>query len=96
MVKFIPTIEDPDMYIDVGLRKWICTDLDDEMRGKIYWPPDPKSVTQFVKTEETFKTDWPKYDVEVKRFYSEIFFCSFMDIIILYKLYKSSYMFEIM
>lgn len=71
---------DPDVYIDVGLRKWICTDLDDEMRGKTYWPPNPKSVTHLVKTEESFKASWPKHDVEIKRFYSKILFYSFVDI----------------
>jgi len=48
--------------------------------------PDSKSVTQLVKTEESFKIDWPKYDVEVKRFYSKISFCFFMDISLLYRL----------
>ncbi|XP_025266726.1 uncharacterized protein LOC112638743 isoform X3 [Camponotus floridanus] len=70
VLKFLPTNKDPDTYFDVGLRKWICTDLDDEMCGKTYWPPNSNSVTQLVKTEESFKTNWPKHDVEVKRFYN--------------------------
>lgn len=70
----MPLNEDSDIYIDIGLKKWICTDLDDEMCAKTYWPPDSKSVTQLVKTEESFKIDWPKHDVEVKRFYSKILF----------------------
>ncbi|XP_024888848.1 uncharacterized protein LOC112465509 [Temnothorax curvispinosus] len=70
VLKFLPTNEDPDIYIEVGLRKWICTDLDDEMCGQTYWPPNPKSVTQLVKTEQSFKTDWPKHEVEIKRFYN--------------------------
>ncbi|XP_077257952.1 uncharacterized protein LOC143895047 isoform X1 [Temnothorax americanus] len=70
VLKFLPTNEDPDIYIDVGLRKWICTDLDDEMCGQTYWPSNLKSVTQLVKTEQSFKTEWPKLDVEIKRFYN--------------------------
>ncbi|CAL1685227.1 unnamed protein product [Lasius platythorax] len=70
VLKFLPTNEDPDTYFDVGLRKWICTDLDDEMCGKTYWPPNSNSVTQLVKTEESSKTNWPKHDMEVKRFYN--------------------------
>lgn len=82
VLKFLPTNEDPDIYIDVGLRKWICTDLDDEMCGQTYWPLNPKSVTQLVKTEQSFKTDWPKHDVEIKRFYSKILFYSSTTIFI--------------
>jgi hypothetical protein len=79
VLKFLPINENSDIYIDVGLRKWIYTDLDNDMCGKTYWPPDSKSVTQFVKTEESFKTDWLKYDVEVKRFFSKILFSFLMD-----------------
>ncbi|KAK3914092.1 Proline-rich protein 5, partial [Frankliniella fusca] len=67
IVKFLSTDVDPSEYIDISLASWIIGDLDDNMKGKMYWPP--KNVTNHVKFQHPFNPDWCKTDVQVLRFY---------------------------
>jgi len=61
--------EEGDIFYDIGLAKWIITDIDDKMITKIKWPPLNPSA--FVKKELNLKSDWPEQFIKIKRFYSK-------------------------
>lgn len=60
--------EEEDTFYDVGLAKWIITDIDDKMITKIKWPSFNPSG--FVKKESKLNSDWPEQFIKVKRFYA--------------------------
>lgn len=61
--------DEEDIFYDIGLAKWIITDIDDKMITKIKWPPlNPSTL---VKKEAPSKLDWPEQFIRIKRFYGK-------------------------
>ncbi|KAK3909809.1 Halomucin [Frankliniella fusca] len=67
IVKFLASEDDPSEYIDISLAAWIIGEPDDDMNAEMYWPP--KNVTNHVKLQHSFQSDWKKCDVQILRFY---------------------------
>ncbi|XP_028044716.2 uncharacterized protein LOC114253877 [Monomorium pharaonis] len=57
-----------DVFYDIGLAKWIVTEIDDTMTIKIKWPLLNPST--FVKKEALLNPDWSEKCIKIKRFYA--------------------------
>lgn len=53
---------------EVGLTKWL-SDIDEQMKGFTYWPPSDTST--YVRKERPIDQSWPRYEIEVLRYYGE-------------------------
>ncbi|KAK3911574.1 Halomucin [Frankliniella fusca] len=69
VIRFYPTLKDPEEYMEVSLASWLVGDLDDNMNGYTRWPPDSKPISQLVKNEIPADDKWEKFRVQVMRFY---------------------------
>ncbi|KAK3917123.1 Elongation factor G 1 [Frankliniella fusca] len=61
-------VENNDVFYEIALSNWISGILDDDLAGKIHWPPSNK-VAQLVRTQSPVNKDWEVHDMIVKRFY---------------------------
>ncbi|XP_026831327.1 uncharacterized protein LOC105283118 isoform X4 [Ooceraea biroi] len=62
--------DEEEINYEVGLTKWL-TDIDDEqMKGFTYWPPSDQDAGNFVRKEKPVECSWPKYAIEVLRYYN--------------------------
>lgn len=80
--------EEEDTFYDVGLAKWIITDIDDKMITKIKWPSFNPSG--FVKKESKLNSDWPEQFIKVKRFYVSHFFLHLQLLILMLQMLVKS------
>ncbi|KAK3931258.1 FAST kinase domain-containing protein 4 [Frankliniella fusca] len=69
VIKFFPSQEDENEYMEVGLTNWLHGNLNDDMVGQIYWPPPHKNATNLIKFEVPHETSWKKLNIKVMRFY---------------------------
>lgn len=67
--------EKKDIFYDVGLAKWIITDIDEKMSAKLKWPTSNPST--FVKKESKLNSDWSEQFIKVKRFYGK-YYCQYL------------------
>ncbi|KAK3926982.1 X-linked retinitis pigmentosa GTPase regulator [Frankliniella fusca] len=68
VVKFLPTAEDSEEYVDVSLESWIVGEMDDDMKVWMHWPGD-KAATNFVRTQHPVDKKWKSFHVQVLRYY---------------------------
>ena len=70
--KFLPNngAKSDDMFYDVGLESWI-TELNEDMTGKIKWPPKSAGAGNFARKEKAALFDWLEEPILVKRFYGK-------------------------
>ncbi|KAK3908310.1 Quinolinate synthase A [Frankliniella fusca] len=68
--KHLPAEDDDDdeVYYDIGLETWI-TEINDDMTGKIIWPPDKIDAGPFVRRQKPHDTTWQAQPVIFKKFY---------------------------
>ncbi|XP_067210146.1 uncharacterized protein [Linepithema humile] len=60
--------DEEEINYEIGLTKWL-TDIDDELKDFTYWPLSDQDVGNFVKKEKAVDRSWPKYSIEVLRYY---------------------------
>lgn len=67
--------DEEDIFYDIGLAKWIITEIDDKMIAKIKWPPLNPSI--LVKKEAILKSNWSEKFIKIKRFYGK-YYCQWL------------------
>ena len=102
VVKFPPKdLSSDEELFDVGLSGWIVggpQNLDENMGGFIYWPPEGKNVTHLIKTQQPHDPSWRVYEVVVLRFYGGLFiqcpyWLSISDYYLYFWYYNTCYLF---
>ncbi|KAK3911605.1 Relaxin receptor 2 [Frankliniella fusca] len=68
-IKFFPSQEHENEYMEVGLTNWLHGNLNDDMVGQIYWPPPHKNATNLIKFEVPYEISWKRLNVKAMRFY---------------------------
>lgn len=72
MLKFTREDDESDdeqvINYEVGLTKWL-SNIDEQMKGFTYWPPSDTSI--YVRKERPVDQSWPRYEIEVLRYYGE-------------------------
>lgn len=62
--------DEEEINYEIGLSKWL-TDINEQMKGFTYWPPSDQDAGNFVRKEKPVDRSWPKYSVEVLRYYGK-------------------------
>ena len=76
-MKFLPSEEDDTEYMEVSLRSWINGELDEDMKGMMFWPPPRKAATPLIKMQSPFDPKWKEHPIQVMRFYGKKSKCLF-------------------
>lgn len=73
MLKFVwedDNSDEEEINYEIGLTKWL-TDINEQMKGFTYWSPSDQDAGIFVRKEKSVDQSWPKYSVEVLKYYDE-------------------------
>lgn len=71
VLRFLPSGEGEDQFFEVGLKTWLSTQPDDDMKCMTRWPPSKKPATQLVKVQAPSDITWKEHPVQVMRCYGK-------------------------
>lgn len=64
-----------DNSVEVVPRKWT---IETDLGQSSYYPPTTKGLKKSVKRAEDPDVEWPIYDVTIKKWFGNVYFCTFL------------------
>lgn len=61
---------DDDVFYAVGLARWFTTELDENMKVQMKWPPTSVDAGSLVRKEKPPDPNWGE-EILIKRFYGK-------------------------